>query len=101
MDDKHILQYMQRMNSVDRSRRNEHYGHRQYNGNDETLRHSIGKSMGLGVNNINKMPMDGDISYPLFTGETKFINTTRRRYPTQNSIQTKKKLSFISKDDEF
>jgi len=101
MDDKHILQFISRRHNEDNINRRERYGHRQYNGCDNGLKHSIGKSMGLRQNNIKKMPMDGEIVYPTFGGEERFMDTIRQKYPTPITLKQKKNLLFISRNDEF
>ena len=96
MDDKHIIQHIRRNNLTTKE-----FMRSQYNFNDSNINHFVKRSYGLSSHYQNKMPVDGEIKYPEFLGETNFIDTNRRKYPTQNSLKQKKELFFISKNDEF
>lgn len=97
MDDKHINHYIRKQYNLGR----ENYRDSRYYGDNRQLQHELGKSLGLRQYYSTKMPMNGEIDYPLFNGESRFDNTIKQRYPTQNSLMRKKDMFFISRNDEF
>ena len=101
MDDKYIAHYMSKQCSQSKCGHREHFGYKQYSNRDNILNHSIGKSKGISQRNVQKMPMDGEIVFPSFEGESRFIDTVKQRYPTLHSLTEKKSLAFVSRNDEF